>query len=455
MKITDLKKFISFEIDNELDKYNISDTLSFDVTNTNYVILKDTNNLPQKYNKKIQKLFSDNGYKNFVFEIVENNNAIKIYEGKRDPKKIKANDVGLVGNQFTANQIRKKVLTYLSDYQNELDQIFDDLEKRSVTSLGILEFGSEGLEIFSAYNMVFMLSKHKKLRDQLSPGFPSSVGDYRVEFGSTNQRLYDYKISHSGSETPINVSVKNATTKSVPNTITPKNLFENKKELNDWHKKYGQSQFDQSRTFGGAMTLRSSPGKTNILYPLESIKKFSKREFVSMCERYLNQIKVREIKNQSRKEYLEKMYNYIKKLNVKSLSASSTIPSILILKEDYSQSVIDVLSEIGNKTKSKIDSRNVNKISTLSVFLENIFVEASKKNQKMNFKQMFEDRLINDKQIIFSSIKSLSGNRVVFESMGKYNFSRFSKKANWMELRSKNTYSSIGYGALGIDPRLK
>jgi hypothetical protein len=75
----------------------------------------------------------------------------------------------------------------------------------------------------------------------------------------------------------------------------------------------------------------------------------------------------------------------------------------------------------------------------------------------MNFLKMFYDRAIFEKQVIYSTAKdSKIGNevRLYFETIGMYNWDNFTKKKNWMSLRSKNTAATLGYGALGIDPRL-
>ena len=364
-----------------------------------------------------------------------------------------ANIPGVPNNKITCDQLKELTLKYVQKSEPDLVPLFtsyfDDLSKSNVSkNVTMVDFGSESLEIFSAYSLVHELIRKTQLRRKL--GIPNdSKNGWQIMFPSQqNLPLVDYYIYFPGAteEQKIKVSVKNAFKGKSPNTITPKNLFETTKDLTDWYKS-NKSQSNQVKTFWGGVSLPSSPGKTNNLYPLESVKKFNKSNFVSLAQGFLISYGVREINGKSLKKEIEYLYDYIKRLNVRSLKQNGEIA-------DHQIRVFltnTILKKVGDNSKAKPN------ITALSFLCEKIFEYASRKNGEMNFLKMFYDRAIFEKQVIYSTAKdSKNGNevRLYFETIGMYNWDNFTKKKNWMSLRSKNTAATLGYGALGIDPRL-
>lgn len=356
---------------------------------------------------------------------------------------------GLTDNKITTEQLKELTLSHIEKLEPDLvplfNSYFEDLSKSSVSkNTSMIEFGSECLEIFSAYCLLNELTRKTQLRRKL--GIPSdSKNGWKIYFPKQqNLPLVDYYIYFPGAKEnqKIKVSVKNAFQGKTPNTITPKNLFETTKDLTDWYKN-NRTQSNQVKTFWGGVSLTASSGKTSNLYPLESVKKFRKSDFVNLAQNFLISYGIREIK----KTEIEYMYDYVKKLNVGSLKQKGEIDDHQI-RQFLTRSI---LKKVGRDSKAKPN------VTALSFLCEKIFEYSSRKNGEMNFLQMFYDRAIYEKQVIYSTIKDLKvGNqtKLYFETIGMYNWGNFTKKKNWMSLRSKNSASTLGYGALGIDPRL-
>lgn len=388
-------------------------------------------------------------------------------------RKMKPKDIGIEGKRLTPAAIKDAVKKYIGEdsviWNSVVSKAFDEFDKNlSTTFHGILEFGSEAIEIFSAYALLKRLSGSASLRKMIGvENIPGGVAKWTVYFPvGANYPLVDYFLVPPGVRqvegNSIKVSVKNAAFGSSPNVVKPKDLFSNVREINQWKRSKGQGNIGEYYTMLGGVT-KASPqaSKTSALYPLYSaaiLAKSKESQFREICRYALDHHRYSGNKNAA----ITTLVNYFKncdpsKIKKASLSQNDDLTSLLKNRNSVGQ-VMPQLNDLLTNTVINRSSRRDYRpnVGALSLFFEKGFTKASEPNNSLNFKEMFYDRAILNEQVVYVTSKenvnpSRGSTRLYFDIMSKNNWSKL--KGNWMKLRSKNNLGNL-QDALGIDPRL-
>jgi hypothetical protein len=389
-------------------------------------------------------------------------------------RKMKPKDIGIEGKRLTPNAIKDAVKNYLGEdsiiWNSVVSKSFDEFDRNlSTTFYGILEFGSEAIEIFSAYALLKRLSASPSLRKTIGvENIPGGVAKWTVYFPvGANFPLVDYFLVPPGvrdvQNNSIKVSVKNAAFGASPNTVKPKDLFSNVREINQWKKSKGQSNMGEYYTMLGGVTKGSSQAsKTSGMYPLYSaaiLAKSKESEFRRIVQYSLEHHRYSGNKNSA----VNAIVNYFKNCDISkikraSLSQNDDLSSLLKNRNSTTGQVVPQLVNILINTVVARSSKRdyMPDVGSLSLFFEKGFTKASEPNNMLNFKEMFYDRAIINEQVVYVTSKenvnrSRGSTRLYFDIMSKNNWSKL--KGDWMKLRSKNNLGNLR-DALGIDPRL-
>lgn len=384
-------------------------------------------------------------------------------------KKMTPKNIGIAGKRVTALAIKNAVKTYLGEnnfmWSHIVSNAFEELDKTlSTTFVEIISLGSEGIEIFSAYALLKRLSFSPSLRREIGiDEIYKKSAKWTVFFPlSSNFPMVDYflvppNVRIIDENTSLKVSIKNAV-KTDPNVVKPKDLFSNVSEVTNWKKNKGQTNVGQFYTMLGAVAKKSrQPKETSPLYPLYSVsimKDVELREIIEYSLKYFNYPTTTQVKD----VILQFIKNCDKSKIKRTLDKEGDILTILKNK-NYSTKKIEniIINTIAKTSKKSAGNDYKITIGDLSLFFEKGLVNASKKNEMLNFKEVFYDRAIVKEQVIFITSK-LNVNKtrkitkVYFEIMAKANWSKL--KGDWMSLRSKNNFGNL-QDSLGIDPRRK
>lgn len=388
-------------------------------------------------------------------------------------RKMKPKDIGIEGKRLTPAAIKDAVKNYIGDdsilWNTVVSKAFDEFDRNlSTTFYGILEFGSEAIEIFSAYALLKRLSASPSLRKTIGvENIPGGAAKWTVYFPvGANFPLVDYFLVPPGvrdvQNNSIKVSVKNAAFGASPNVVKPKDLFSNVKEINQWKKTKGQSNVGEYYTMLGGITKGSSqPSKTSGMYPLYSaaiLSKSKESEFRRIVQYALEHHRYSGNKNSA----TNILINYFKncdmsKIKRASLSQNDSLASLLKNTNSVGQVMPQLIDILINTVVARSSKRDyIPDVGALSLFFEKGFVKASEPNNILNFKEMFYDRAIIKEQVVYVTSKenvnrSRGSTRLYFDIMSKNNWSKL--RGDWMKLRSKNNLGNL-QDALGIDPRL-
>lgn len=366
--------------------------------------------------------------------------------------KIKPSDIGITGKKVTVNQIVSKTKDYVQTKESSLiplfDEMFDELDKKKSTEIvSIVEFGSEALEIFSAYYLLKELPRNRSLKRSF--GITTNISrssEWTIKFPTESSfPLVDYFVYPPDSDVGIQVSVKNAAFGTTPNTVKPKTLFPKIMDIEKWKKELHPSdQTNEYNTFRGGVLMKAPAGKTNTMYPMMSVKMFAKKDRQTIKKFFV--------------QYLSNLNTEVGTMNINQI-ADYTIDfidkKVQVSQVSLKDSVTDpTMRLILQNSVLKRSNKGNSNMMALSFLCEKTLELASQKNGPMNFKTMFEEKAIFEKQVIYCTAKDRkvgSKTRIYFLLQGKYNWSKF--KGDWMSLRSKNSAGSFS-DALGIDPRL-
>lgn len=389
-------------------------------------------------------------------------------------RKMKPKDIGIEGKRLTPLAIKNAVKQYIGSesvmWNTVVSKAFDEFDRNlSTTFHGILEFGSEAIEIFSAYALLKKLSNSPSLRMTIGiEGIEGKSAKWTVIFPTgANYPLVDYflvppNVRQFNQDNSIKVSVKNAAFGTSPNVVKPKDLFSNVREINQWKRSKGQGNLGEYYTMLGGVAKRSSqPSKTSSLYPLYSaaiLAKSKKNEFRKIVEYALEHNRYSGSKTSAVSTIL-KYFENCDSSKIKSSSLRQTDTLVSLLKNN--NSVGEIIPNLRNILNNTVIARSSKKdqilnVGILSFFFEQGFAKASEPNEILNFKEMFYDRAIVQEQVIYvtskENVNSARGTtKLYFEIMSKNNWSKL--KGDWMKLRSKNNLGNL-QDALGIDPRL-
>lgn len=367
--------------------------------------------------------------------------------------KFKPSDIGIAGKKVTASVLIQKTYDYVESQEPGLlplfREMFDELDKKKSTQIeSIVEFGSEALEVFSAYYLLKELPRNRSLKTKF--GITTDVvtpTKWTVKFPTeSSYPLVDYFVYPPDSDVGIQVSVKNASFGVTPNTVKPKTLFKNVSDIDKWKKSHPQDQDQEYMAFRGGVMMKAPAGKTNTMYPLLSVNMFARKDRQTIKQfiiQYLSSINT-EVGSMSTSAIADYIINFINDNKKIKVSQSS-------LKDPITDPTMRLILQNSVLKRSKSSDTNV---MALSFLCEKTLELASQKGKQMNFKKMFEEKAIFEKQVIYCTAKDRkvgSQTRIFFVLQGKYNWSKF--KGDWMSLRSKNSAGSFS-DALGIDPRL-
>jgi len=110
---------------------------------------------------------------------------------------------GLVENKLTPEKLRELTVKYVNSVEPDLvplfDSYFDDLKKTTVSQhVSMIDFGSESLEIFSAYSLAHELTRKTQLRKKLGIETNKKDGWYILFPRQQNLPLVDYYLYFPG-----------------------------------------------------------------------------------------------------------------------------------------------------------------------------------------------------------------------------------------------------------------
>jgi hypothetical protein len=298
---------------------------------------------------------------------------------------------------------------------------------------------SEFFEVLSSIKLASLVSsKESKAANILGIPPKMKIGTVHIFIPeASNYPLTDYEISLNGAHleskvksqrSTLKISVKSKVSSPKTNTVKFTDVFATEQDVKDWMKRYKQDQRVQGEI---AYAGLSYPSGKKFYYPVDAIGKVIDHLNVGLSA--------------STKSALKKVSDRV--YTVKN-------PKELIIHTHYGLSINEdkALREF---IKTYVGARRGTKKVTYSmvnvlVACEKFFEKESQKeknNSKLNFYQMFYDKILQEKKIAYS-IAKVDSNSIVFSYYSLVNWK--SEYSNWIALRSKNSADSLN-DTLGLD----